>query len=168
MAEDAPFHIPGLNELPTTPFASGHLNEEALPWVEQGMGVEMKILHVSDTYGTWVVLQRMQPGTMLPTHRHSGRVFGYTLAGRWHYLEHDFIATAGSFIHEPANGAHTLHVFEDAAEPAVIFFAIEGALVNYGPNGEMWGVSDAQTQLAEYLRLAKEQGHSLDPKLIIR
>ena len=147
--------------LPQTPIEAGHLNSEELPWVEQGEGIEMKVLRVSDDFGTWVVLNRFQPGVTLPTHRHSGGVTAYTISGKWHYLEHEFIATTGSVVREPACSAHTLTVPADAAEPAVVFFVIEGSLTHIGPDGSIWGISDAQTERQRYFELAAAQGTPL-------
>lgn len=154
--------------LPETPLESGHVNHEELPWVDQGWGVETKILRVNDDSGSWIIMNRFQPGTQLPPHRHSGGVTAFTLAGRWGYLEADFTATAGSVIREPANTSHTLKVADDSPEPAVVFFMVEGALVNYTEDGTIWGISDGHTQLAEYTRQAAEQGLALDVSKILK
>ena len=84
-----------------------------LPWVDTGTGVDLKVLRIDRTHGTWVIRNRFQPGVQLQTHKHTGTVDGFTLTGRWHYLEYDFVSTAGSYIHEPANSVHTLTVPED-------------------------------------------------------
>ncbi len=144
--------------LPQSPQAPGHVNSEDLPWVEQAPGIEMKVVRVSDDFGTWVVMNRFQPGTTLPTHRHSGGVTAYTVSGHWRYLEHDFVAGPGSVIREPACSSHTLTVDADNTGPAVVFFVIEGSLAHIGPDGALWGISDAQTERARYLELAAAQG----------
>ncbi len=154
--------------LPQTPLEAGHLNAEELPWVEQAPGIEMKVLRVSDDFGTWVVMNRFQPGISLPTHRHSGGVTAYTLSGRWGYREHDFIATAGSVVREPACSTHTLEVPADGTEPAVIFFVIEGSLTHIGDDGQIWAVSDAQTELARYREMVAAQGTALAADAILR
>ena len=84
----------------------------------------------------------------LPTHKHTGQVEGFTLAGRWHYREYDFYSTAGSYIHEPAGSIHTLHVPEDNTAPTDVLFVIEGALINLGPGGEVESVVDGELTLA--------------------
>jgi anti-sigma factor ChrR (cupin superfamily) len=147
--------------LPQTSLPSGHLDTESMPWVEQAPGIEMKILRISEDYGTWVVMNRLQPGTTLPTHRHSGGVTAYTISGSWNYLEHDFVAKKGSLIREPAGTAHTLNVDASGTEPAIIFFIIEGGLTHIGPDGNIWGISDAQTEKSRYLQMVKEQGKTL-------
>lgn len=147
--------------LPQTPLVSGHLDTESMPWVEQAPGIEMKILRISDDFGTWVVMNRLQPGITLPAHRHSGGVTAYTVSGSWYYLEHDFVANKGSMVREPAGSTHTLTVSAKATEAAVVFFIIEGGLTHIGPDGSIWGISDAQTEKARYLQMVKEQGKKL-------
>ena len=156
-----------ITELPETPLSSMHLNHATLPWVEQGGGVEMKLLRVSDDTGQWVSMNRFQPGTELPPHRHSGAVFAFTLSGAWGYRESGFVATAGSLVREPANTSHTLYVPRDATGPAEVIFFIEGSLIHYLPDGTIWGISDAHTQLAEYLALAKAQGHAVTRAMLL-
>ncbi|MRI34232.1 hypothetical protein EOPP23_14655 [Endozoicomonas sp. OPT23] len=156
-----------INSIPESPLAAGHLNHNDLPWVDQGMGIGFKILRVCNQTGSWVTMNRFPPGTLLPKHRHSGAVTAFTLQGRWGYQEHDFLATEGSVIREPANSAHTLIVPESTDEDAVVFFCIDGSLTNFGEDGSVWGIADGHSQLADYLRLAEEQGLSVDASLIL-
>ncbi|MDQ0321504.1 quercetin dioxygenase-like cupin family protein [Pararhizobium capsulatum DSM 1112] len=37
-------------------------------------------------------------------HYHPREVFAYTISGVWGYLEHDWTATAGDFVHETPGG----------------------------------------------------------------
>ena len=165
---ELPDNMPGGLELPQSPLPPGHVNSDDLPWVEQGPGVETKVVRVSDDFGTWVVLNRFQPGVVLPTHRHSGGVTAYTISGTWGYQEHDFVATVGSVVREPACSAHTLAVPSDAKEPAVVFFVIEGSLTHIGPDGSIWGISDAQTELARYLEGLAALGASVPEGAILK
>src|SRR5579864_6876274 len=87
-----------------------HTGEDETPWVDTGVGVELKVLRVDPIHGTWTIRNRFAPGVVLQTHKHTGTVHGYTLSGAWHYLEYDFVSRAGSYIFEPANSVHTLAV----------------------------------------------------------
>ena len=40
-------------------------------------------------------------------HYHPQQVFAYTISGKWGYLEHDWVATAGDWIYEAPGEAHT-------------------------------------------------------------
>jgi 2,4'-dihydroxyacetophenone dioxygenase len=44
-------------------------------------------------------------------------------------LEHDWIATPGTYIYEPAGEEHTLVITEDSPGPMVTFFVVQGGLI---------------------------------------
>lgn len=136
-----------------------HAGEDDLPWVDTGTGVDLKVLRIDTTHGTWVIRNRFAPGVQLQTHKHTGTVDGYTLAGRWHYLEYDFVSTAGSYIHEPANSVHTLTVPEDNTEATDVLFVIEGSLLNLTPDGQVEYTTDAESILEVYNAFCEQQGH---------
>jgi hypothetical protein len=72
---------------------------------------------------------RIQPGAKLNPHYHPTSVFGMTISGSWRYLEHDWVATPGTFIWEPPGEAHTLVVDATNTEPMVTHFISLGGLV---------------------------------------
>ena len=106
----------------------------------------------------WVVRNRFEPGVRLQTHRHTGPVDGYTVAGRWHYLEYDFYSTAGSYIREPAGSVHTLDVPEDNDGVTEILFIMEGVNLNLAADGSVESVTDGSGTLAAYEALCEAQG----------
>jgi len=135
-----------------------HIGEDDLPWVDAGGGIAMKVLRVDAAAGIWAVRNRFEPGVRLQTHRHSGPVDGYTVTGRWRYLEYDFTSTAGSYIREPAGSVHTLDVPEDNDGVTEVLFVMEGVNLNLAPDGSVESVTDGPGTLAAYLALAEAQG----------
>ena len=131
---------------------SAHLDTDDLPWAVWDEGVEAKMLRVSRETGTWVIINRFAPGKRIPTHHHDGAVHAYTLKGRWHYLEYDFVASPGSFVFEQAGSTHTLEAMPDSEEPVEVFFVIEGGLILYDDDGNYFGYTDAQMALDERRR----------------
>jgi len=99
------------------------------PWVPYAEGVWIQPCCFDVTSGGFSVLLKGLPGAQLGVHYHVGTVRGYTLRGRWRYLEHDWVAGPGAFIYEPAGEAHTLVIADDSPEPALIFFVVEGGLI---------------------------------------
>jgi 2,4'-dihydroxyacetophenone dioxygenase len=144
-----------------------HVGEDTAPWVDTGIGLELKVMRVDMSRGVWVVRNRFQPGAQIPTHKHTGTVEGYTLTGRWHYLEYDFYSTAGSYIHEPAGSVHTLHVPEDNTGTTDVLFVIEGALLNYDAEGRLESVTDAPSILEAYYMLCEAAGIDRPTGLIV-
>ena len=145
-----------------------HVGDDDAPWVDTGMGVELKLLRFDIARGTWILRNRFQPGVQLQRHRHTGPVEGFTLSGRWHYLEYDFVSTAGSYIYEPANSVHTLHVPEDNTEPTDVLFVIDGALLNLTDDDAVDTVFDGQGAVEAYLALLEAAGLERPNGLIIR
>ena len=135
-----------------------HTAENETPWVDTGVGVELKVLRVDPTHGTWVIRNRFAPGVVLQTHKHTGTVHGYTLSGRWHYLEYDFVSTAGSYIFEPANSVHTLAVPVDNEAPTDVFFVIEGSLLHLDADGKVEFTTDGESILEIYYAFCEQQG----------
>ena len=101
-------------------------------WVPYGETAWFQPCHFNLSTGGFTAVLKALPGTVVQKHYHVSTVHGYTLQGTWRYLEHDWIASAGSFIYEPAGESHTLVVPEDATEPAIILFVVAGALVFVG------------------------------------
>ena len=135
-----------------------HVGESDSPWVDTGTGVDLRVVRFDPLRGTWVILNRFRPGVRLQTHRHTGPVDGFTLRGRWHYLEYDFYSTAGSYIYEPANSVHTLDVPEDNQEETEVLFVIEGALLNLDAEGNVESVTDGPGMLEAYYALLEAAG----------
>ena len=98
-------------------------------WIPYAEGVWLQPCCFNVTTGGFSVMLKALPGAKLGIHYHVGTVRGYTLAGRWRYLEHDWVAKPGTFIYEPAGEAHTLVVTDDSPEPALILFMVEGGLI---------------------------------------
>ncbi len=103
----------------------------------------------------------MRPGGSLATHYHVGTVHAYVLEGSWRYLEHDWVAPAGTFIFEPPGEIHTL-----VADPALgmtTFFVNRGSLIYTDQAGHQIGFDDVFTRLALFRRHLAARG--LDPAI---
>jgi 2,4'-dihydroxyacetophenone dioxygenase len=135
-----------------------HVGADDLPWAEAGPRIKLKVLQVRQQEGLWVIRNQFAPGTEVQTHRHTGQVFGITLAGAWGYKESDFLNTAGSYLYEPAHSVHTLYTPEDATEVADVIFVMYGANLNLDADGNVESVTDGPGVLAAYHALLGAQG----------
>jgi 2,4'-dihydroxyacetophenone dioxygenase len=145
-----------------------HVGDDDAPWVDTGMGVELKLMRYDSDRGTWTIRNRFAPGVQLQRHRHTGPVEGYTLSGRWHYLEYDFVSAAGSYIYEPANSVHTLHVPEDNTGPTDVLFVIEGALLNLNDDDTVDNVFDGPAFVEVYFAMLEGAGLPRPNGLVLR
>ena len=115
-------------------------------WVPQAEGVEFRPLLLNVSQGYYVNLLRVRRSGVLSRHRHSGPVHAITLRGRWYYLEHDWVATTGSYAFEPPGETHTLVVPEDVEE-MVTLFHVTGGYTYVDPQGVAAGYEDVFTKL---------------------
>jgi quercetin dioxygenase-like cupin family protein len=136
------------------------------PWVPVGEGIDLKVMRVVPDQGLWVIQNRFEPGVTIETHRHTGEVHGFTLAGCWHYAEYGVDYPAGTYIHEPAGSLHTLSVNADNVGPTEVLFVMQGSnLVLAGDGETITRVDDGPTTLAAYLAICEAQGKGRPPVL---
>lgn len=130
-----------------------NLDDDRL-WVPYVDGVWFQACHFNVTSGGFSNILKILPGSRLNPHYHISPVHGLTLRGSWRYLEHDWVARAGTYIFEPAGEAHTLVVDADAGEPMMTFFVLQGGLIYLDSveNGQVVGYDDGFT----LLELARE------------
>ncbi|KAG7344295.1 2,4'-dihydroxyacetophenone dioxygenase [Nitzschia inconspicua] len=115
-------------------------------WVPQTESVSFRPLCFSVSSGYYVNLLRVRGSGLLSRHRHPGPVHGHVLKGSWKYLEHDWIATEGSYIFEPPGEIHTL-VVPDGVEEMITLFHVTGSLLYCDPEGKVTGAEDVFTKL---------------------
>lgn len=115
-------------------------------WVPQAENVWFKPLVLNVSQGYYINLLRVKQAGVLSRHRHAGPVHAFTLRGRWYYLEHDWVATEGSYAFEPPGETHTLVVPDDVPE-MITLFHVTGGYVYVDPHGLALGYEDVFTKL---------------------
>lgn len=115
-------------------------------WVPVTASVSFKPLLLSTSGGYYVNLLRVRRAGVLSRHRHSGAVHALVLKGRWHYLEHDWIAEEGSYAYEPAGETHTL-VVPEGVDEMITWFHVTGGYTYVDPQGVALGFEDVFTKL---------------------
>ncbi|AOZ01573.1 2,4'-dihydroxyacetophenone dioxygenase [Cupriavidus sp. USMAHM13] len=134
----------------TLPEATTHqdrlltLNVETAPRLPTEVpGVTITPLFLDRENGVWVLYGCFAPGTVLPTHFHTGTVHFYTTKGRWNYVEYPGDPqTAGSYLYEPGGSIHTFSVPAEASEAAEGIMVVHGANINF-VGGEYHSIMDA-------------------------
>jgi len=123
------------------------LPEDERVWVPQAERVWFRPLMLNTVAGGWTNLLRVQRSGILSRHRHPAPVHGFVLKGSWRYLEHDWVATAGSYVFEPPGETHTL-VVDEGVEEMITFFNISGAMIYVDAEGRQTGYEDVHTKIA--------------------
>lgn len=109
--------------------------------------VSSRPLWISPNENRWCdILMATGPG-LVNRHYHPHEVFAYTISGKWGYLEHDWIATAGDFVYETPGEGHTLVAYEHE-DPMKVFFNVKGPLIWLDEKGESCGYFDVHDYIA--------------------
>ena len=120
--------------------------EDERVWVPQAEGVWFRPLLLNTVTGSWCNLLRVRKSGVLSRHVHPSWVTGYVIKGRWHYLEHDWVAETGSYVFEPPGEIHTLTVPDDCPE-MITFFNISGCMYYVDEAGRNTGFEDVFTKI---------------------
>src|SRR5437762_7985115 len=136
-----------------------YLDDDRL-WVPYAEGIWFQPCLFNVTSGGFSVVLKGLPGSMVGTHYLYGTVHGYTMRVHWRYLEHDWIAKAGTYIYEPAGEAHTLVITDDSPEPIVTLFVVGGGLIYLDKpvNGGFAAYEDGFTLLELTRKYYREAG----------
>ncbi len=118
-------------------------------WVPQATNVWFRPLLLNTVTGSWCNLLRVRKSGVLSRHIHPSWVTGYVIKGAWRYLEHEWVASQGSFVYEPPGEIHRLVVDEAAgAQEMITFFNIHGAMIYLDEQGNTTGYEDVFTKIA--------------------
>lgn len=137
------------------PFPKDALTEIVIPdaipkddrlWVPQAPNVWFRPLCLNRSQGYWMNLLKVRKAGVLSRHRHPAPVHGFVLKGRWHYLEHDWVAEEGSYVFEPPGETHTLVVPEDVEE-MITYFQVNGIMYYVDPWGQALGYEDVFSKI---------------------
>ena len=131
-------------------FASQALATDASPWIPLGPGESFKPLRFLPRNRGRVLLLRLEPGTVVPRHRHTGEVHGFNLAGSRKLLESGEVIGPGGYVYEPAGNTDSWVAVGDV--PCVVLITAYGAVEYLGEGGEVLARHTADELRAIYER----------------
>ena len=148
------------------PDAAADIVVQALPddervWVPQAERVWFRPLLLNTVAGQWCNLLRVTKAGVLSRHRHPAPVHGYVIKGSWRYLEHDWVATTGSYVFEPPGETHTL-VVDEGIDEMITFFNISGCMIYVDEQGRQTGFEDVHTKIEMCRKHYREVGLGVD------
>jgi 2,4'-dihydroxyacetophenone dioxygenase len=121
-----------------------------MPWVPIAPGFSFKLIRATSDDDVWVELLRLEPGTIVPRHRHTGEVHAYTLAGQRELLDTGEIVGPGGYVYEPAGNVDSWCAI--GTEPLVIFVTVRGMIEYLDERGAVTKRSTATTAAEAYRR----------------
>lgn len=129
------------------------------PWIPSGPGQEIRpIRFLADGQG-YVAELRLEPGSAIPPHRHTGEVHAVNLVGerRLHTGE---VIGPGGYVFEPAGNVDTWQAV--GATPAVVLVIVRGDVEYLGPGGEVTVRYNAEVIRAAYGTFC--DSHGIEPR----
>jgi 2,4'-dihydroxyacetophenone dioxygenase len=130
------------------------LHTDDMPWIPTGGGKAFRPLRFEAD--GWSELMRLEPGSLVAPHRHTGEVQAYNLAGTRRILTTDEIVGPGDYVYEPAGKTDSWQAVGD--EPCVVHIKVVGAVEYLDESGAVVDTADSATQRAAYLAWCEETG----------
>lgn len=139
-------------------FAFGSLltDAESLPWIPLGPGESFKPLRFLTGNRGRVLLLRLEPGCVVPPHRHTGDVHAFNLEGSRELIDDGQLVGPGAYVYEPAGNADTWRVVGDS--PCTVFIVTRGVMEYLDEHGDVVQRDSTETLREAYLRYCKDNG----------
>lgn len=135
-------------------YASQPLDTASIPWIPLGPGESFKPLRFLSNDRGRVLLLRLDPGTVVPRHRHLGEVHGFNIAGSRQLLDTGEIVGPGAYVYEPAGNVDSWMAVGD--EPVIVHITSFGAMEYLGDDDEVLRRDTASSLHQIYLRYCEE------------
>lgn len=138
------------------------LDTEEMAWIPTGQGKSFRPLRLEP--GGWSELMRLEPGSVVSLHRHTGEVHAYGLSGTRQVLGTGETAGPGSYVYEPEGTVDAWQAVGD--QPCVLHLKITGAIQYIGANGQVTETVDSASQRAVYLNWCAREGTEPAPQIL--
>ena len=139
-------------------FAFGSLltDAQSLPWIPLAPGESFKPLRFLSGNRGRVLLLRLEPGCVVPPHRHTGDVHALNLEGSRELIDNGRVVRPGDYVYEPAGNADTWRVVGDS--PCTVFIVTRGVMEYLDDHGEVVQRDSTETLRETYLRYCEANG----------
>ena len=129
------------------------MNTESMPWIALGPGESFKPLRFMPNGRS--LLLRLDPGVVVPRHRHRGEVHGYNLAGH-RKLDTGEIVGPGGYVYEPAGNVDSWTAVGD--EPVIVLITAFGAMEYLGDDDSVLRTDTPSSLRDRYIHHCRENG----------
>ncbi|HVR40042.1 MAG TPA: 2,4'-dihydroxyacetophenone dioxygenase family protein [Thermoanaerobaculia bacterium] len=136
------------------------IDSEALPWGPAKDGISAKPLHFFPNDRGWDLLLRVEPGTVVKRHRHTGEVHAFNLSGSRKLIETGEVVGPGGYVYEPAGNVDSWMAVGD--EPAIVHVVVKGAVEYLDQNDNVIERVNATSAAARYRKFCDENGVNFD------
>lgn len=129
-------------------------DSDSIPWIPLSPGESFKPLRFWQNGRA--LLLRLEPGTIVPRHRHLGDVHAFNVSGTRILLDTGEVVGPGGYVYEPVGNVDSWAVAGD--EPVVVLIITTGAMEYLDPNGAVLRRDTPETLRARYVAFCDQQG----------
>ena len=130
------------------------LDTESMPWIATGPGKAFRPLRFAAD--GWSELMRLEPGSIVALHRHTGDVHAFNLSGTREVFGTGERVGPGSYVYEPAGNVDEWGAVGE--QPCIVHIKVTGAVEYLGEDGQVIETVSAETQRAACLAWCREYG----------
>src|SRR5690348_485681 len=130
-----------------TPEPALPVDTDGMPWIPTGTGKSFRPLRFAAD--GWSELMRLEPGSAVALHRHTGEVHAFNISGTREILGTGELVGPGSYVYEPAGTVDGWGAIGD--EPCVVHIKVTGTIEYLDDDGQVIDSVNAETQRAVYL-----------------
>jgi len=137
-------------------FASLLTKSDLVPWIPIGPGEAFKPLRFLSGNRGRVLLLRLDPGCVVPAHRHTGDVHAFNLEGQRELIDSGELVRPGDYVYEPAGNADSWRVIGD--DPCTVFIVTRGVMEYLDDSGAVRQRDSTETMRDAYLEHCRSLG----------
>jgi 2,4'-dihydroxyacetophenone dioxygenase len=126
-----------------------------VPWVPIGEGKAIRPLRFFREERGYVGILRVDPGVVVPLHRHTGDVHAFNLEG-WRELDTGEFVGPGGYVYEPRGNTDTWRAVGD--EPVIVLVVVRGAVEHLDDAGVVTHRHDSAHLQMLYRQYCAEHG----------
>ena len=140
-----------------TPEPALPVDTDGMPWIATGPGKSFRPLRFAAD--GWSELMRLEPGSAVALHRHTGEVHAFNIRGTREILGSGELVGPGGYVYEPAGTVDGWGAVGD--EPCVVHIKVAGITEYLDDSGQVIESVNAGTQRAVYLAWCR--AHDVPP-----
>jgi 2,4'-dihydroxyacetophenone dioxygenase len=123
------------------------LDTSNVSWIPTGLGRSFRPIRF--WAGGWSELMRLEPGSVVGRHRHTGAVSAFNLHGHRELHGSGEIIGPHTFVHEPEGNIDSWRAIGN--DPCIVHFHILGTVEYLDSDDTVTGYADTATQHGVYL-----------------
>jgi 2,4'-dihydroxyacetophenone dioxygenase len=129
-----------------------------IDWIPLADGLSFKPLTFFPGDTGYQLLLRLEPGTVIPRHRHTGEIHAFNVTGTRLLINTDEEVGPGTYVYEPVGNADTWQAI--GTEPCIIHLEANGRVEYLDDDDRVVRFSDATTARAAYLDWCDRAGRA--------